>query len=168
MSLSRGGIRRIHPRAGVFTWGFIDQGSSSLTNFGFFLLGGRLLGLSPAPLPHVAQATATEVSGGKTSLNSGVSSALGVFGDLGAGGLSVYFACLFLLWSMLQKQRSARATAAACALALFTLLGAVFDWWEQPPFTLAVAVIVGLALADPAVASRSTLWARTRAEAQAP
>ena len=38
---------------------------------------------------------------------------------------------------------------ATCALALFVVLGLVFDWWEQPPFGIVVGLLVGLAIAQP-------------------
>lgn len=109
----------------------------------------QILGLSQAKLALEANTSATDVSGGGTSLNTGVSSALGVFGDLGIAGLAVYFAALLVLFSRLRKARSAQATAATCVLALFVLLGLVFDWWEQPPFTIIVGLLVGLALTRP-------------------
>jgi hypothetical protein len=40
---------------------------------------------------------------------------------------------------------------AAGAWAMFAVLGFVYDWWEQPPFSVFLAVISGLALVDPGV-----------------
>ena len=31
---------------------------------------------------------------------------------------------------------------------MFALLGFVFDWWEQPPFSVFLAVLAGLALSE--------------------
>ena len=50
----------------------------------------HVLGLSPAKLAAKAQTDAFDASGGGTSFNTGISSALGVLGDLGIAGVLIY------------------------------------------------------------------------------
>lgn len=114
----------------------------------------NFLGLSPARLAANAQLAATTASGGGTSFDSGISSALGVLGDLGLFGMGLYLGILATIYGALRRMKGASATAATCALALFAVLGLVFDWWEQPPFSIVVGIIVGLALTEPVRARR--------------
>jgi hypothetical protein len=106
----------------------------------------RELGLEPAAIAQETQSMSLSDSGGGTSFNSGLSSALGVLGDLGAVGLAVYLAMLGSLILLLRRRRSPEGVAAAAGLAMFAVLGFVFDWWEQPPFSVTLAVLAGLAL----------------------
>ena len=46
------------------------------------------------------------------------------------------------------EARTPDAAGAAAALGLFIVLGVMFIWWEQTGFSLYVALIAGLALAD--------------------
>ena len=108
----------------------------------------RVLGLQPATVATEAQEASLAASGGGSSFNSGLSSALGVFGDLGVIGLGVYLALLGSLIVLLKRKRSPEATASAAGFAMLALLGLVFDWWEQPPFSVTLAVIAGLALTN--------------------
>ncbi len=108
----------------------------------------KLLGLKPAAISLEAQGTATAASGGGTSLNSGTSSTLGVLGDLGIFGLLVYAGLFLPLFLRLRKETSPEGVAAACGFALFLVLGLVFDWWEQPPFGVFIAVFAGLSLSE--------------------
>jgi hypothetical protein len=102
--------------------------------------------LKPAKIAVEAQTGARSVSGGGTSINSGVSSMLGVFGDLGLFGAFAYaglfLSVLFAVW----QKRSSAAVAATVGWVMLAILGLVYDWWEQPPFTLFLAVLTGLAL----------------------
>ena len=106
----------------------------------------RVLGLKPAAMAVEAQANATQVSGGRTSFNSGVSSMLGVFGDLGLFGAVAYGGLVFSILRALWRRRGALAITATAGWAMFTVLGLVYDWWEQPPFTVFLGVLTGLAL----------------------
>ena len=106
----------------------------------------QFLGLPPARLASDIQLAATDASGGGTSFDSGISSALGVLGDLGAMGLLAYAGVIVVLYSALRRSGRSDATAAVCSIALFTILGLVFDWWEQPPFSIVVGTMIGLAL----------------------
>ena len=111
--------------------------------------GHSLLGavrLQPAKIAEDAQAGAQEVSGGGTSLNSGVSSMLGVFGDLGVFGAVAYAGLFFSVLLAVSRKQVPEAVAAMAGWVMLLILGFVFDWWEQPPFTLFLAVLTGLAL----------------------
>jgi len=110
----------------------------------------HVLGLGPAKLAAKAQADAFDVSGGGTSFNTGISSALGVLGDLGVTGALIYASIVGYLFVALRRSQSREAAPATCALALFVVLGLVYDWWEQPPFAIVVGLLVGLALAQSA------------------
>jgi hypothetical protein len=107
------------------------------------------LELGPAKLAAEAHTRAQTTSGGGTSFNAGVSSALGVLGDIGVVGALVYMSMLGYLFVALRRSPRPEAVPATCALALFVVLGLVYDWWEQPPFGIVVGLLVGLALAHP-------------------
>jgi hypothetical protein len=107
-----------------------------------------VLGLSPAELAVDAHSSAQRASGGGSSFNTGVSSALGVLGDIGIAGALVYVSLIAYLFVALRRSRRSEAVPATCALALFTALGLVFDWWEQPPFGVVVGLLVGLAISQ--------------------
>ncbi len=108
----------------------------------------RILDLRPAKLAVQAETHAIAVSNGGSSLNSGLSSALGVFGDLGVFGVLAYVGLLGSLLLALRKSHSPEGIAAGAGFAMFALLGLVFDWWEQPPFAVVLAVLAGLALSE--------------------
>lgn len=128
----------------------------------------RVFRMEPASLAEQVNARAVSGSGGGTSFNSGLSSALGVLGDVGLVGLGVYLGMLLTLAGALRKLRTPGGSAALAGLVLFAVLGAVFDWWEQPPFTLFVAALAGLALTSTAVAGepKSGIRPRTLIRAQ--
>jgi hypothetical protein len=106
------------------------------------------LGLGEAELAPSVQARAEEVSGGYTSFDAGLSSALGVLGDIGLLGLATYGAMVSWFFFALRRSTSSESVPATCGLALFAVLGLVFDWWEQPPFGILVGVLAGLALSS--------------------
>lgn len=109
----------------------------------------RGLGLQPAEIAVEAQAGAKSVSGGGTSLNSGVSSMLGVFGDLGLFGAFAYGGLFLSVLFAVSRKRTSDAVAATAGWVMLAILGLIYDWWEQPPFTLFLAVLTGLALTSP-------------------
>ena len=109
----------------------------------------KVLGLKPATISLEAESTATAAYKGGTSLNSDTSSTLGVFGDLGIFGLLVYAGLFMTLFLRLRAETSPEGIAAASGFALFLVLGLVFDWWEQPPFGVFIAVLAGLSLSEP-------------------
>ena len=106
----------------------------------------RVLDLHSAEIAVDAQKAATIASGGDTSVNSGVSSALGVLGDLGLFGVVAYLGLFLSVYLALRRTPGPAAVAAAGGWAMFGVLGLVFDWWEQPPFSVFLAVLTGLAL----------------------
>ncbi|HEX2296655.1 MAG TPA: hypothetical protein VHN37_15285 [Actinomycetota bacterium] len=106
----------------------------------------RAFGLHPSEIATEAARQATALSGGRTSLNSALSSALGVFGDLGALGVAAFLFLLVRVVHALRKVHSAEAVAALAGWGMYALLGYVYDWWEQPPFSMTLAVLTGLAL----------------------
>ena len=111
----------------------------------------RSLGLAPAAIAVEVQQRADEASGGGTSFDSGVSSAFGVLGDLGLVGVVAYASLLASVFLFLRRIERPQAMVAAGAWAMFAVLGFVYDWWEQPPFSVLLAVISGLALVGPDV-----------------
>ena len=105
------------------------------------------LGLEPAPIAVEAARGARDVSGGaRTSFDIGISSMIGVLGDLGIVGIAAYCGLLLSLMLRLRRERSPEGVAAAAGFALFLVLGVVVDWWEQPPFGVFIATLAGLAL----------------------
>ncbi len=106
----------------------------------------RALGLQPSSVALEAAYGARAVSGGGTSFNSGVSSMLGLIGDLGVFGFIAYGILMLSTVIALHRIRTPSATAAMCGWIMFALLGMIFDWWEQPPFTVFLGVLTGLAL----------------------
>jgi hypothetical protein len=109
------------------------------------------LGLKPAAIALEAEGTAARISQGGTSFNSGLSSTLGVLGDLGIFGVFAYAGLLLSLFLQLRRVTSPEGVAAAAGFALFIVLGLVFDWWEQPPFGVFLGALAGLALSKEAV-----------------
>jgi hypothetical protein len=106
----------------------------------------RALGLEQAELPVRAQAQALQVAEG-TSFNAALSSALGVFSDIGVLGVAAYASVLAAIaLPLLRRRKEWLPRAALAGWALSLPLAVTFDWWEQPPFMLVLAVITGLAL----------------------
>jgi hypothetical protein len=104
------------------------------------------LGLAPATVPVLALDKARRVASG-TSFNSPMSSGLGVFSDIGILGSAVLAWLLIWIGAALARAREhwlARAALAGWALSI--PLAFTFDWWEQPPFMLPLALLTGLAL----------------------
>jgi hypothetical protein len=122
----------------------------------------RAFGLAPAPIASAAHLRAQLQSGGGTSFNSGLSSMLGVFGDIGLIGLVVYSAYWIAIGMRLRRRKTQEADAALAGLVMFVILGGVFDWWEQPPFTVTLAVLIGLALTNSTSSHSNSL--RTRGQ----
>ena len=106
----------------------------------------RSLHLKPAAIAIEAQASTVRAGDTGTSFNSGVSSMLGVFGDLGIFGAVVFAGLVLTVVSGLRRVASPASIAATAGWAMYLILGFVFDWWEQPPFTVFVAALTGLVL----------------------
>lgn len=101
------------------------------------------LGLEPAPVAYDIAFGGVDQFG---SFDSPQSSAVGLFGDIGALGVLAYGALLCSVLMALRRVDESIAQAAAGGLALLLVLGIVNDWLEQAPFTLFVALLAGLAL----------------------
>lgn len=115
------------------------------------------LGLRPAEIAVKADYLAYGVVNNeeRSSFQSPVSSALGVFGDLGVAGILTYGALLVTLLVALSGSRSAEGIAAMSAVALFAVLGFVYGWWEGPGLPAFVGVLAGLALTESALSGRA-------------
>lgn len=106
----------------------------------------RVLGLSPSPLALTAEAQAVRRGAGPTSFNSAQSSALGILGDLGIAGVAAYLGLVLCVVRALLMLRTIEGRAVAGLWCMFLIVGVVFDWWEEPPFTVPLAIVSGLAL----------------------
>jgi hypothetical protein len=103
------------------------------------------LHLAPAPVPLQAQARAKA----DTSFNIPESSAFGIFTDLGVIGLLAYLWVIgAIVIPLLRNRRDWLARAALAGWALSLPLAFTFDWWEEPPFMLPLAMLTGLAIAN--------------------
>ena len=71
-----------------------------------------------------------------------------MFGDLGVAGLVAYAGLLGSMLLALRRTTSPEGLAASGGFAMFAVLGLIFDWWEQPPFSVVLAVLAGLALSE--------------------
>ena len=105
------------------------------------------LGLTPAALPLRVAASAAQVAGG-TSFNLPLSSALGVFSDIGVIGTLAYGWVIVCTCLPLMRKPSWAGRAALAGWAMSIPLAVTFDWWEQPPFMLALALLTAIAWND--------------------
>jgi hypothetical protein len=87
---------------------------------------------------------------GGASFSSPYSSAAGLVGDLGVVGTAVYMGLFLVVFLAAWRMGGPDGSFAVAALGLFALLGLIFTWWEQTGFSLYVAFLVGIALADAA------------------
>ena len=108
---------------------------------------GRLH-LKPAELAAQAEAQAQVARGlDDSSFNSAISSATGLFTDFGFVGLVVFIWLLAsVLIPLIERRREALARVALAGWAMSVPLALTFDWWEQPPFMVPLAVLSGLAI----------------------
>lgn len=84
---------------------------------------------------------------GKSSFTAATSSAMGILGDYGVFGVVVFGALILaVLGALLRAEDRRLRSSALAAWALLLPLAVVFDWLEQPPFTLAVFAMTGLAI----------------------
>jgi hypothetical protein len=84
---------------------------------------------------------------GNSSFTSAQSSIMGIVGDYGiAGGLTFVLLIAVIMVAIRQTPQRELRSAALAAWALLLPLAVIFDWLEQPPFTLAVVLMTGLAL----------------------
>lgn len=128
--------------------------AETVTRTAFLTAGGylredsplRAIGLETSPITMEVLEATIAVGGEYSSFRSGVSSALGVLGDLGVVGVVVYLGMLWTVFVSVRRLRSRESIAIAGSWAMFFVLGFVFDWWEQPPVGLLLATLSGLAL----------------------
>jgi hypothetical protein len=84
---------------------------------------------------------------GTSSFTSAQSSTLGILGDYGLAGVVAFGALILVVIGALRRAEDRRLRSSALAAWIMLLpLAVVFDWLEQPPFTLAVMLITGLAM----------------------
>lgn len=98
----------------------------------------KQLHFAPATLPFKADYEAHQLSGGGSSVNAGLSSLLGILGDLGLFGAAAY------VLVAIAAVRLTQWPAARVGVVMLAALGLAFDWLEQPPFTLYVALLIAL------------------------
>jgi hypothetical protein len=99
-----------------------------------------------ATTARIISATAGYYLFAASSVWSGISSWLGLFGDLGLAGVFIYLWALWWVWRGLRQAASFWPYAARAALAMGVILGAVFSWLETPEFTLPWALYVATGL----------------------
>jgi hypothetical protein len=81
-----------------------------------------------------------------SSVWSGISSWLGLFGDFGLLGVGIYVWMLWILWKAFGRVRSPWAYTGKAVLVMGVVLGAVFSWLEMPEFTLPWALYMAVGL----------------------
>jgi hypothetical protein len=91
---------------------------------------------------------------GRTSFTSPQSSLLGLLGDYGLFGLIAYGSLVYAILAALRTSPSRFAAGVIGGWAMALPLGLVFDWLEQPPFMLFLALATGLAVTETAHKSR--------------
>ncbi len=107
------------------------------------------LGLAQGELTeHYDDVVQTSGYVGDSSFSSGQSSLLGVVGDYGFLGLLALGIILWRVMVVLVRSGSRLALSALATWGMAIPLGYIFDWLEQPPFMLLVALLTGLALTE--------------------
>jgi hypothetical protein len=110
----------------------------------------RAINLDPAPLAGTY--AAPSLKGGLiSSATGGLSSAIGLVGDLGIFGFLAYSALILSVLLALSRRGSAISSGGISCWLLFIALGLVFDWWEQPPFAVVLGFVTGAILSSPVV-----------------
>ena len=71
-----------------------------------------------------------------------------MLGDLGLAGVVAYVGLLGSVLFALRRVASPEGLAAGAGFAMFAVLGLVFDWWEQPPLSVFLGALAGLALSE--------------------
>jgi len=83
------------------------------------------------------------------SLDSGTSSGVGLFGDLGLLGVVAYSVLFLTVFINLRRRKSAEAFAAASGFGMLIVLGFIHAWWEAPALTVLLGTLAAVALTDP-------------------
>ncbi len=112
-------------------------------------VAARQVGLGPGKLTRFYDDVVSS-SGfvADSSFSSGQSSLLGVAGDYGFLGLTALSVLGWRIGTTLRRIGTRLAQSALAAWLMVIPLGYVFDWLEQPPFMLMIALLTGLALTD--------------------
>jgi hypothetical protein len=122
-----------------------------------------LLEMEPASLPPIADAEAARVAGG-TSFNLPQSSAIGVFSDSGLLGLAAFGTVIGTVGlALIRHRRTWLAQSALAGWVMSVPLALTFDWWEEPPFMLTLAMLSALAIIwdrDPSSDGLTPTWRR--------
>jgi hypothetical protein len=115
----------------------------------------RALGLGPGARTEEYRAVARKGPyAGVSSFTDATSSLLGLVGDFGVAGTVAFGWLVVSILVKVRRSASRLAPAAFAGWALLLPLAVVFDWLEQPPFTLAVALVTALAIVDRSGVSR--------------
>jgi hypothetical protein len=117
----------------------------------------KQLGLAPAEFAVEAN-NRNRQTNVDTSVASTLSSFVGIFGDVGFAGLISYLLIVVAVLRRLWRKRtiSSIATGAMAGWVMSFPLAFVYDWWEQAPFMLFLALMTGLALGTSGAANGST------------
>jgi hypothetical protein len=103
------------------------------------------LGLS-STTQQILASTAESYLFASSSVWSGVSSWLGLLGDLGLAGLAIYTWLWWTVWRGLSQGNSFWSHVGKAALVMGVMLGAAFSWLEFPEFTLPWALYMATGL----------------------
>lgn len=120
------------------------------------------LGLRPAKIASTVEERTSSGLGAGSSFNTGLSSAIGLLGDLGLLGIAAYGAMTVGVIRMLRASPRLEAPAVSGLWLMLALLAFVFDWWEQPPMTIFLATLTGLTLTAPVAPNSPGLWRGTK------
>src|SRR5579871_501067 len=108
------------------------------------------LALSLTPITRAA--IAATFSGGYLAATSSIyqiwSSWAGVLGDLGLIGVAIYASLWWRLWKCVGRVHIGPGACARAVILVSMLLGAFYDWLEEPAFILMAAFVVGLSAAE--------------------
>lgn len=105
----------------------------------------KAIGIAPSDVPGSFDLRPIDAS---LSVKRPESSVLGIFGDIGLLGALAYILLFGTVFNQCRKRATATGQTAAIGLAMAFILGYISDWLEQPGFTLVVALLAGLALAE--------------------
>lgn len=112
------------------------------------------LGLAPAQVPVSFFLRDMDAA---VSAKRPESSVIGVFGDLGVLGLGAYVLLFVTVFDQCRRRFTPTAQATTVGIAMLAMLGYISDWLEQPPFTLVLALLAGLALTEASPPDRAGL-----------
>jgi len=82
----------------------------------------------------------------RSSLYTGISSWLGIFGDLGLTGLLIYVWIWWQIWHGIRTEVGWKGMFAKSIIVMTLVLGYLFNWLEEPNYMCFVAFLMGLAI----------------------